>query len=174
MSDETANMEVEKVEKPQKPKGPSAKGNISEIGNRDIRQQHYKELKRAKKKEKKQRREDRQKLAEALGDKAPPKMVPKTIDNMREADETTVKPAAAPEEEQDEEVNWDISNDEFKDYFTKTYEPKVLITTGDNPHSVSFIQLLNYCSLKSTVWKSTVKRVTLKKFREINSLVTSL
>ena len=50
MSDETENMEVEKVEKPQKPKGPSAKGNISEIGNRDIRQQHYKELKRAKKK----------------------------------------------------------------------------------------------------------------------------
>ena len=151
MSGEPENMEVEKVEKPEKPKGPSAKGNISEIGNRDVRQQHYKELKRAKKKEKKQRREDRQKLAEALGDKAPPKMVPKTIDNMREADETTVKPAAAPEEEQDEEVNWDISNDEFKDYFTKTYEPKVLITTGDNPHSVSFF----------TFWP-------FEKFREIN------
>ena len=72
-----------------------------------------------------------------LGDNAPPKLVPKTIESMRESDETTVKPTSAPEVEQDEEVNWDIANDEFKDYFDKSYVPKVLITTGDNPHSVS-------------------------------------
>ena len=38
------------------------------------------------------------------------------------------------EEEQDEEVNWDIANDEFKAYFSKSYEPKILITSADNPH----------------------------------------
>ena len=57
---------------------------------------------------------------------------------MREADETTVASGDAPEEKQDEEVNWDIANDEFKHYFDKTYEPKVLITSADNPHSVSY------------------------------------
>merc|ERR1712193_16812 len=54
----------------------------------------------------------------ALGDNAPPKLVPKTIESMREADETTVASGDAPEEQQDEEVNWYISNDEFKDYFS--------------------------------------------------------
>ena len=63
-----------------------------------------------------------------------PKLVPKTIESMREADETTVKTSNT---EEDEEVKWDIVNDEFKDYFSKSYVPKVLITTGDNPHSVS-------------------------------------
>ena len=50
------------------------------------------------------------------------------------------EPLAAPEE--DEEVNWDLANDQFKDYFSKTYEPKVLITSADNPHSktISFVK----------------------------------
>jgi ribosome production factor 1 len=112
-------------------------GNISEIGNRELRHKSYVKLKRDKKKDKKKRREERKKVADALGDDAPPKEVPKTIENMREADETTVASAEAPEEEQDEEVTWDIANDEFKDYFSKSYEPKILITTGDNPHTVS-------------------------------------
>ena len=120
------------VEEPTSSK--SSKVNISEIGNRERRHKHYENLKREKKKDKKKRREERQKIAEALGDDAPPKLVPKTIDSMREADETTVKTAST---EQDDEVKWDIENDEFKDYFSKSYEPKVLITTGDNPHSVS-------------------------------------
>ena len=78
-------------------------------------------------------------MAEALGDKAPPKLVPKTIDSMRESDETTVQPTptADGEEKVDEEVVWDITNDEFREYFGKTYEPKVLLTSADNPHSVS-------------------------------------
>ena len=117
------------VEKPS-----SSKVNISEIGNRERRHKHYQNLKREKKKDKKKRREERQKLAKALGDDAPPKLVPKTIESMREADETTVKSSNT---EEDEEVKWDIGNDEFKDYFSKSCEPKVLITTGDNPHSVS-------------------------------------
>jgi ribosome production factor 1 len=67
---------------------------------------------------------------------------------MREYDETTVKPPAAAGGDQvdagdgggdgegvDEETLWDIGNDDYKDYFSKSYEPKVLITSNDNPHS---------------------------------------
>ena len=80
-----------------------------------------------------------------MGDKAPPKLIPKTIDSMREADETTVEPAATTsgEEKVDEEVMWDITNDEFREYFSKTYEPKVLLTSSDNPHSVNFLMACN-------------------------------
>ena len=45
----------------------SVRGNISEIGNRQVRQKHGMELKRNKKKEKRKRQEERQKTAEALG-----------------------------------------------------------------------------------------------------------
>ncbi len=68
--------------------------------------------------------------------------MPKTIDALREHDETTVtqvsKAKEGHEEEKDEEdeVAWDINNDEFKGYYDKTYEPKVLITSADNPKSV--------------------------------------
>ena len=112
-------------------------GNISEIKNRDLRHQNYVQLRKEKKKDKKKRRDARRKEAEALGEDAPPKEIPKTIESLREADETTVAAGTAPEEEQDEEVNWDIANDEFKDYFSKSYEPKVLITSADNPHKAS-------------------------------------
>ncbi len=84
-----------------------------------------------------------------MGDKAPPKQVPKTIDNMREADETTVEPPANTDEKVDEEVMWDITNDEFREYFGKTYEPKVLLTSADNPHSVSRNLTILICSLNN-------------------------
>jgi len=116
--------------------------NISEIKNKIRRNEEWLKLKREKKKEKKARQEARKKEAEALGDEAPPKLVPKTIDNMREYDETTVGGKEGTEE--DEEVEHDISNDEFAGYFDKTYEPKVLITCSDNPHSrtIAFIKEL--------------------------------
>ena len=47
-------------------------------------------LKREKKKDKRKRQDDRRKEREALGDEAPAKLVPRPIDSMREADETTV------------------------------------------------------------------------------------
>ena len=42
-------------------------GNISEIGNKEVRHMHYVKLKREKKKDKKKRQEGRKKEAEALG-----------------------------------------------------------------------------------------------------------
>uniref|UniRef100_A0A4W3HRQ1 Ribosome production factor 1 n=1 Tax=Callorhinchus milii TaxID=7868 RepID=A0A4W3HRQ1_CALMI len=68
----------------------------------------------------------RQKEREALGDKAPPKEVPKTIENQRVYDETTVDPT-------DEEVVFDEATDEFSSYFSRKTTPKILITTSDRP-----------------------------------------
>ena len=70
---------------------------------------------------------------------------------MREYDETTVNNntavsgSAGPAEEVDEETLWDISNDEYRRYFEKSYEPKVLITSTDNPHSrtIAFMKELS-------------------------------
>lgn len=69
--------------------------------------------------------------------------MPKTLEALREPDVTTVvmggaEPGADPDPAlMDEETHWDINHDEFQDYFAKAYTPKVLITSADNPHSVS-------------------------------------
>lgn len=117
--------------------------NISDIKSKMRRNQEWLKLKREKKKDKRKRQDLRKKEREELGDDAPEKLVPKTIDNMREYDETTV--GGKEGDEEDEEVEHDIVNDEFKDYFGKTYVPKVLITSCDNPHSrtIAFIKELS-------------------------------
>jgi len=120
--------------------------NISEIKNKIRRNQEWLKLKREKKKDKKLRQEGRKKeaeAAEARGEEAPEKLVPKTIDSKREYDETTVGGKEGNEE--DEEVEHDVANDEFSSYFAKTYVPKVLITCNDNPHSrtIAFMKELS-------------------------------
>ncbi|XP_023342592.1 ribosome production factor 1 isoform X2 [Eurytemora carolleeae] len=116
--------------------------NISRIENKIRRNAAWLNLKREKKKEKRKRQDERKKEREELGEDAPPKLVPKTIDSMREYDETTVGGKTG--EEEDEEIEHDIINDEFSEYFAKSYEPKVLVTSCDNPHSrtISFIKEL--------------------------------
>ncbi|RUS92103.1 hypothetical protein EGW08_000127 [Elysia chlorotica] len=61
-----------------------------------------------------------------MGDKAPPKKVPKTIENMRVPDETMVDPS-------NREIQRDLSLDEMSPYFNQETAPKVLITTSDRP-----------------------------------------
>ncbi|KGL93065.1 Ribosome production factor 1, partial [Charadrius vociferus] len=85
---------------------------------------------------KKKRRKER----EALGDKAPPKAVPKTIENQRVYDETTVDP-------NDEEVAFDEATDEFAPYFNRQTVPKILITTSDRPRG----RTVRFCEQLSTV-----------------------
>lgn len=106
--------------------------NISRIGNKIKRNEQWLKLKREKKREKRCRQDEREKERKALGDKAPPKQVPKTLDNMRLKDETTV---AVAEGQVDEEVTTDMNLDEFSSYFEKTYEPKILMTCGNKPSS---------------------------------------
>nr|CAG4641871.1 EOG090X09U6 [Eurycercus lamellatus] len=110
---------------------------LSTMKNKVLRNAQWATLKKEKKKIKKEAQNQRKKEAEALGDKAPPKQVPRTIENTREHDITTVDP-------EDEEVQFDITHDEYESYFSKTYEPKILITSSDNPHTktIHFIREL--------------------------------
>jgi len=167
----------------------SASNKTLECKNKIRRRELYSKLKKEKKKEKRKRQDARKKVAKALGDDAPPKLVPKTIDSMREYDETTVvKAKEVPDrkpdkdelkdtsventqvvtpDEEDEEVNWDLANDQFKDYFGKTYEPKVLITSADNPHSktISFVkEMTRVIPNASPFWRknSSIKKMVKK------------
>uniref|UniRef100_A0A9J7XCL7 Ribosome production factor 1 n=2 Tax=Cyprinus carpio TaxID=7962 RepID=A0A9J7XCL7_CYPCA len=72
--------------------------------------------------------------------KAPPKEVPKTIENQRIYDETTVNP-------EDEEVAFDEGTDEFSAYFNRLTNPKVLITTSDRPRG----RTVRFCEQLATV-----------------------
>lgn len=100
------------------------KRNISCIKNKQRRAELYKQMKREQRKMKKKERERQREEAKALGDKAPPKKVPKTIESMRVYDETMVNP-------EDEEVLYDEATDEIAPYFNRQTTPKILITTAD-------------------------------------------
>jgi len=77
-----------------------------------------------KKKEKIKRREKRKRDETEFGeDNLPPKQKPKTIESMREPDETFVVP-------DDSDVLDDVKIDEFADYFSGEIPPKLLVTTG--------------------------------------------
>ncbi|MCJ8737812.1 hypothetical protein PDJAM_G00028330 [Pangasius djambal] len=113
---------------------------LSEIKNKQRRHLMFMKLKQEKRKQKLQLRKKRKKEREALGDKAPPKEVPKTIENQRIYDETTVDP-------EDEEVAFDEGTDEFSAYFNKLINPKVLITTSDRPRG----RTVRFCEQLATV-----------------------
>ncbi|CAL8253205.1 unnamed protein product [Merluccius merluccius] len=113
---------------------------LSEIKNKQRRHQMFMKLKQEKRKQKMQVRKTRKKERDALGDKAPPKEVPKTIENQRVYDETTVDP-------DDEEVAFDEGTDEFSAYFNRLTNPKVLITTSDRPRG----RTVRFCEQLATV-----------------------
>uniref|UniRef100_A0A8D0ZCU0 Ribosome production factor 1 homolog n=1 Tax=Sus scrofa TaxID=9823 RepID=A0A8D0ZCU0_PIG len=77
---------------------------ISEIKNKQRRHLMFTRWKQQQRKEKLAAKKKLKKEREALGDKAPPKPVPKTIDNQRVYDETIVDP-------NDEEVLLEILNE---------------------------------------------------------------
>jgi len=84
-------------------------------------------------KKNKKRKERLQRLhqVEALGEQVMPKKVPRTLDNTREYELTTV---AA----DDTEVLKEQSIDEFADYFNDKVRPKILCTTRPNPSGKLF------------------------------------
>ena len=67
-------------------------------------------------------RAEKIKEVEALGEAAPPKQIPRTIENTREEEETMVKA-------DDSEVLGDEADDEFAKYFSNETSPKIMITT---------------------------------------------
>ncbi|PNF39769.1 hypothetical protein B7P43_G03510 [Cryptotermes secundus] len=94
------------------------------IRNKTLRRAQVRKDKRQKNKLKKAERKKRK-------DAGLPKNVPKTIDNMREKDDTMLVDM---DEEDQLELNLELERDELSSYFQRTYEPKVLITFSDNPH----------------------------------------
>ncbi|ELU05194.1 hypothetical protein CAPTEDRAFT_20161 [Capitella teleta] len=96
---------------------------ISLIKNKKRRAELFKQMKREKNKVKKADRLRRRREAEELGDDAPPKQVPKTIENMRVKDVTMVPM-------EDEEVALDEGADEMATYFNRETTPKIMITTS--------------------------------------------
>ncbi|KAG7172679.1 Ribosome production factor 1-like [Homarus americanus] len=106
-----------------------ARSNISDIKNKNKRKKLCIELKRKKRTEKIKEKKDRKKEAKRLGDDAPPKKQPHTIESLREKDETMV-------DDEDDELEQEEATDTFASYFSKSYVPKVLVTCSDNPHTV--------------------------------------
>jgi len=76
--------------------------------------------------EKKLERKRRKEEAEALGENAPPKQVPHTLETLREKDDTMVGT-------DDTYEDFEIQTDEFAPYFRKDYVPKIIITSSHNP-----------------------------------------
>ncbi|TRY82608.1 hypothetical protein DNTS_032562 [Danionella cerebrum] len=113
---------------------------VSEIKNKQRRHSMFLKFKEERRKNKLLLKKKKKKERKALGDKAPPKEVPKTIDNQRVYDETTVNP-------EDEEVAYDEGTDEFSAYFNRLTNPKVLITTSDRPRG----RTVRFCNQLATV-----------------------
>ncbi|KAL4236639.1 Ribosome production factor 1 [Mactra antiquata] len=101
------------------------KPNISEIKNKQMRQEMYRKMKQEKRKMKIKEKKRKMKEAKESGVEVP-KQTPKTIESMRVADETMVNP-------EDEEVQIDEAQDEMAPYFNRETNPKILLTTCDRP-----------------------------------------
>jgi len=100
--------------------------NPSHIGNKLKRSEMYGKYLQQQRARKKEDRLHREKEAERLGEEAPPKATPKTIENTRVVEPTMVQP-------HDPEVAGDEADDEFSPYFSQAQAPKVLITTRPRP-----------------------------------------
>ncbi|XP_073259443.1 ribosome production factor 1-like [Porites lutea] len=97
---------------------------FSEIKNKLRRSSLYQKDKVRKAKEKKERKRKRKREESRDPNVAPPKQVPRTIDNTRVADDTIVEP-------EDHEVRNDEESDQLATYFRCEMVPKVLITSSD-------------------------------------------
>ncbi|CAI8035477.1 Ribosome production factor 1 [Geodia barretti] len=139
------------------PLGPLRKVSRGRPGNKVRRLAAWREEKKRKMKEKRERREQRQKEREKLGEDAPPKLEPRTIENTRVVDETVVVP-------DDEEVIQDEKTDEFAGYFDHRVTPKVLLLTVKKPSGKTVLLLneLNKCIPNSEFklrWGAELKKV---------------
>lgn len=105
--------------------------NPGRIGNKLKRSEMYGKYLMEKKNQKNLARRQRAKEAAALGEEAPPKPVPKTLESTREVEPTFVK-------FEDQEVAADEGEDEFAAYFADTVRPKILVTTRPRPSQQIF------------------------------------
>lgn len=146
--DNDAPEDDNQASEPQKPVFVPEENPLSRIKNKLRRREMYEKYLAEKRKQKQEERAKKKKMYEQLGDDAPPKQIPRTIENTREPDETMVP-------DDDEEVAQDEALDEFASYFNKEKEPKLLITTSDNYHELTikfckeFSQTIPNCEFKT-------------------------
>jgi len=124
---------------------------VNHIGNKDVRARMRAKLHAISRAEKKKRKEKRKKEREELGDAAPPPQVPRTLDNTREPDETTVK-------QDDVEIKEDTAVDEFADYFDNKTTPKIMITTSPNLYNKGRVTLPFIKDLIAAIPNSTYRK----------------
>ena len=114
------------------------------------------------KKEKAERKRKRRDEKKELGDDAPPAQVPRTLETMREFDETMVSP-------DDEEVAGEEAMDEYAEYFAGNSAPKLMITTAKSPrptkHTYDFIK--DFMELFPTIYFYKRKGYEIKHICEI-------
>lgn len=108
---------------------PTPGSSFSHIKNKHKRSQMVALMKTEQKKQKSKARRSRRE-AEARGEEVI-KQEPRTIEKMREADETIVPP-------EDSEVEDDEAMDEFDKYFAGDATPKILLTTQKKPSGKLF------------------------------------
>eukprot|EP01063_Lacrimia_lanifica_P024414 TRINITY_DN32328_c0_g1_i1.p1 TRINITY_DN32328_c0_g1~~TRINITY_DN32328_c0_g1_i1.p1 ORF type:complete len:342 (+),score=144.73 TRINITY_DN32328_c0_g1_i1:43-1068(+) len=101
--------------------------NVSgDLKSKQQRERYYAKYKLDRAVRKLARRERRKKEREEHGEDALPKEQPRTIDNMREADDTFVAGS-------DEEVVADELDDEYAEFYHDGVETKILLTTCTDP-----------------------------------------
>ena len=105
---------------------------VKHIRNKVKRQEVFGRIKKQKADIKKAKKAQREK--DVSENKDVPKSVPKTLDNMREADETVIV-------SEDDEVIKDEDEDEFRAYFDGE-QPKTIITTNGRPsrRTINFVR----------------------------------
>uniref|UniRef100_A0A182K380 Brix domain-containing protein n=1 Tax=Anopheles christyi TaxID=43041 RepID=A0A182K380_9DIPT len=131
------------------------------VKNKEVRHRQFKLMQGAKRKEEKVAKKTRK--LEGI-----PSAPTHTIESLREKDETTVTNM---EGEDQAEVMNDLANDEFGEYYQKSYEPRVMITFNATPHNVTrkFASLLRRMIPNTSTFrrnKTQLKRVCKSAIRE--------
>lgn len=130
--------------------------NPGHITNKLKRSEMYGKYLKEKKAQKKNERLQREKEAEALGEDAPPKQAPRTLDNTRETEPTMVKG------EDEAEVQADEADDEFAPDFNDTIRPKLLITTKPYPSQELFYFIADLQNLVPNLFFYPRKQYSIK------------
>ena len=133
----------------------------AEIGNKMKRQQMYAKQKKQKSLLKQENKKRKKKEREELGDNAPPKQEPKSLDKMREEDITMLQP-------DDDEVFADINEDEFAPYYRNEKQAKIMITTRPRPSKFVFTFIQDLLELFPRCFYYPRKTFSLKQIVEFS------
>ncbi|XP_049287782.1 probable ribosome production factor 1 [Anopheles funestus] len=134
---------------------------INFVKNKEIRHKRFKRLQTMKRKEEKENKKTRK--LEGI-----PSAPTHTLETLREKDATMVTSIEA---EDQEEVMNDLANDEFCEYYKKSYKPRVMITFNATPHNATreFASLLRRIIPNTSTFrrnKTQLKRVCQSAIRE--------